>query len=322
MSCFKLDTLENLEPKLTGLSKNSTSKKVRIVDFLTTKKGGENHYPFGMLMPNRNEGSSYRYGMNGMERDNEISGKGNSLTTPFRMYNPRLGRWMSTAPVTHPQYSPYSAFDNNPIYSSDPSGADSDTDPPASEVKPVKGDKKHTDGAGGRTLFLPEKAKLWGYVSDRKNKDGETYASKGDISSFEVKGSKYSAKFNEHNNFMGNQNSSGQYYQFRFQYGGKSYKANSLQTLIGRDDEYNHIGAFPDIRELTESDLERVIDHAAWIFYDANSKSFLEFTVKNESVGGMLDYEHSAYDILGIEKQMLIMIDGTVYNANEAGNFL
>ncbi len=82
-------------------------------------------YPFGMVMPGRNGGGDYRYGMNGMEQDDEVSGKGNSLTTPFRMYNPRLGRWMSTDPVTHPQFSPYSAFDNNPIYWSDPSGADS-----------------------------------------------------------------------------------------------------------------------------------------------------------------------------------------------------
>jgi RHS repeat-associated protein len=68
----------------------------------------------------------YRYGFNGMEKDDEISGNGNSLTTPFRMYNPRLGRWMSTDPITHAMYSPYSAFDNNPIYYSDPSEANSE----------------------------------------------------------------------------------------------------------------------------------------------------------------------------------------------------
>ena len=41
-------------------------------------------------------------------------------------YDSRLLRWLSLDPVTHPQFSPYSAFDNNPIYWSDPSGADSD----------------------------------------------------------------------------------------------------------------------------------------------------------------------------------------------------
>jgi RHS repeat-associated protein len=70
------------------------------------------------------QGDDYRYGFNGMEKDNEVKGKGNSYTTQFRQYDSRLGRWLSTDPVTHPQYSPYSAFDNNPVYYADPSGAD------------------------------------------------------------------------------------------------------------------------------------------------------------------------------------------------------
>ena len=65
-----------------------------------------------------------------MEKDDEIKGSGNSYTTEFRQLDPRTGRWWSTDPITHPQYSPYSTFDNNPIYYSDPSGADSEGDPP------------------------------------------------------------------------------------------------------------------------------------------------------------------------------------------------
>ena len=48
----------------------------------------------------------YRYGFNGMERDDEIKGSGNSYTTEFRLLDPRLGRWPSTDPVTHAQFSP------------------------------------------------------------------------------------------------------------------------------------------------------------------------------------------------------------------------
>jgi len=36
-----------------------------------------------------------------------------------------MGRWVVQDPVIHHDYSPYSAFDNNPVYWSDPSGADS-----------------------------------------------------------------------------------------------------------------------------------------------------------------------------------------------------
>ncbi len=81
--------------------------------------------PFGMLMPERSVGSAnYRYLFNGMEVDNEVSGNGNSYTTEFRQYDPRLGRWKSLDPLMHqfPWMSPYVAFDNNPIYYTDPFG--------------------------------------------------------------------------------------------------------------------------------------------------------------------------------------------------------
>ena len=68
---------------------------------------------------------NYRYGFNGIEKDDEIkSGRGNSYSTTFRQYDPRLGRWLSLDPVKHHHYTPYSAFDDNPIYYIDPSGAD------------------------------------------------------------------------------------------------------------------------------------------------------------------------------------------------------
>ncbi|WP_300662073.1 toxin C-terminal domain-containing protein, partial [Fluviicola sp.] len=83
------------------------------------------YYPFGMEMPGRhtNEGA-YRFGYNGMELDNEAKGNGNSYTTEFRQYDPRLGRWLSLDPLMaeFPWMSPYVAFDNNPVYYTDPLG--------------------------------------------------------------------------------------------------------------------------------------------------------------------------------------------------------
>jgi|GEM_PF-6294506 len=83
------------------------------------------YYAFGMLMPNRYEGiDESRHLFNGMEHDGELSGNGNSYTTEFRQYDPRLGRWKSLDPLMmmFPQMSPYVAFDNNPIYYNDPKG--------------------------------------------------------------------------------------------------------------------------------------------------------------------------------------------------------
>lgn len=66
----------------------------------------------------------YSYGFNGMEADDEISGNRNSYDFGARMYNPRLGRWMSMDPLSkkQPSQSPYKAMLNNPIYWIDPDG--------------------------------------------------------------------------------------------------------------------------------------------------------------------------------------------------------
>lgn len=106
------------------------------------------YYPYGMVMPGRNKeyvAGKYRFGYNGMEMDNEVSGNGNSYTTEFRQYDPRLGRWKSLDPLMgmFPSMSPYCAFDNNPIYYTDIYGLSSEGggDPP---VK-MPGDRSFND---------------------------------------------------------------------------------------------------------------------------------------------------------------------------------
>lgn len=84
-----------------------------------------NYYAFGMLQPGRGlTGGGYRYGFNGMEKDDEIKGQGNSYTTLYRQNDPRLGRWMSIDPKAAqlPWQSPYNSMDNNPIIYNDPLG--------------------------------------------------------------------------------------------------------------------------------------------------------------------------------------------------------
>ncbi len=47
-------------------------------------------------MPRRSfSSSSYRYGFNGKEKDDEVKGEGNSLDFGARMYDSRLGRFLS-----------------------------------------------------------------------------------------------------------------------------------------------------------------------------------------------------------------------------------
>jgi len=55
---------------------------------------------FGQLMPGRSFSSGdYRYGFNGKEKDSEVSGEGNSYDYGFRIYNPRLGKFLSVDPL-------------------------------------------------------------------------------------------------------------------------------------------------------------------------------------------------------------------------------
>jgi RHS repeat-associated protein len=85
------------------------------------------YYAFGMLQSGRHGSATselYRYLFQSMETDRGISGEGNSYTTEFRQYDPRLGRWKSLDPLMskYPMMSPYVAFNNNPVFFIDPLG--------------------------------------------------------------------------------------------------------------------------------------------------------------------------------------------------------
>lgn len=79
--------------------------------------------PFGAVQPGRFlEGDAYRFGFGGFERDDELKGRGASYYAEARLYDPRLGRWLSADPIQPAQRSPYAAFGNNPLRFGDPRG--------------------------------------------------------------------------------------------------------------------------------------------------------------------------------------------------------
>ncbi|PUZ29352.1 hypothetical protein DCC81_07815 [Chitinophaga parva] len=77
------------------------------------------YYPFGLLMPERSFSSAnkYRYGFNGKENDNEIKGEGNQQDYGMRIYDPRVGRFLSLDPLSaqYPGLTPYQFSSNRPI---------------------------------------------------------------------------------------------------------------------------------------------------------------------------------------------------------------
>jgi RHS repeat-associated protein len=88
----------------------------------------QDYYPFGMLQPGRSylspNGDKYRYGFNGKENDNEVEGEGNQQDYGMRIYDPRLGRFLSVDPITrqYPQLTPYQYASNTPIQAVDLDG--------------------------------------------------------------------------------------------------------------------------------------------------------------------------------------------------------
>lgn len=76
-------------------------------------------------MPGRSFSTpSYRYGFNGKEKDDEAQGSGNQYDYGFRIYNPRLARFLSVDPLTksYPMLTPYQFASNSPILNLDLDG--------------------------------------------------------------------------------------------------------------------------------------------------------------------------------------------------------
>src|SRR5437660_827086 len=63
---------------------------------------------------------------NGKEKDDEVKGSGNSLDFGARIYDSRLGRWLSLDPLQrkHAAMGPYIYSGNSPIAFLDPDGKD------------------------------------------------------------------------------------------------------------------------------------------------------------------------------------------------------
>ena len=68
----------------------------------------------------------YRYGFNGKENDNEVKGNGNQQDYGLRIYDPRLGRFLSVDPLekNYSWNSTYAFSENDPINFIDWDGAE------------------------------------------------------------------------------------------------------------------------------------------------------------------------------------------------------
>ncbi|WP_062053196.1 RHS repeat-associated core domain-containing protein [Aquimarina longa] len=90
----------------------------------------KNYYPFGLkhegynsAVSSHGNSTAQKFGYNGIEHEQAL---GLDLyEMPLRQYDPAIGRWTAIDPITHHSMSTYTAFDNNPVFWADPSGANS-----------------------------------------------------------------------------------------------------------------------------------------------------------------------------------------------------
>ncbi|WP_343307727.1 RHS repeat-associated core domain-containing protein [Chitinophaga niabensis] len=93
----------------------------------------QDYYPFGMPMEGRygliagtgpGMKSGYRYGFNGKENDNEVKGEGSQQDYGMRIYDAKVGRFLSVDPITkmYPELTPYQFASNTPIMAIDIDG--------------------------------------------------------------------------------------------------------------------------------------------------------------------------------------------------------
>ena len=85
-------------------------------------------FTFGIVIPGRNWKTAttegYGFGFKGKLKENDISGYGNVYDFGFRIYNPRIGSWLSidTMQTTYAGLWPFTFGLNKPIRASDPFG--------------------------------------------------------------------------------------------------------------------------------------------------------------------------------------------------------
>lgn len=109
------NVLAVISDKKTGVDTDNNG----VVDYYEAEVlSATDYYSFGMKMPGRQWGlKGYRFGFNGKENDNEPKGEGNQIDFGNRIYDARIGRFLSVDRLASemPGLSTYGFAANNPI---------------------------------------------------------------------------------------------------------------------------------------------------------------------------------------------------------------
>jgi len=112
----------------------------------------QGYEPFGSLLPGRNySASSYRFGFQGQEKDNELFGaEGTALSFEYRVHDARLGRFLSIDPLafSFPWNSPYAFSENRVLDMVELEGLEAAPTEDKAQSLPEPGETR-PDGQGG-----------------------------------------------------------------------------------------------------------------------------------------------------------------------------
>ncbi len=142
-----------------------------VIDAATEIIDEKNYYPFGLTHKGYNNirsplgnGVAGKFGYNGIELE---EGLGLELyEMDLRQYDPAIARFTSIDPVTHHSMSPYVAFDSNPVFWADPSGANAAC-PTCGEAKDVFGRNRYDEN----NMYIPPHER--GNKSNSSAKNGD-----------------------------------------------------------------------------------------------------------------------------------------------------
>ena len=124
------DHLGNVRAVVSDM-KHATWSGTAFEDYHAEVESRADYYAFGSLMPGRHapgngvDNGGYRFGFNGKEKDDEVhNAPGTSVDFGARMYDSRVGRWLSVDPEAkrYASVSAYISFLNDPIMYIDPTG--------------------------------------------------------------------------------------------------------------------------------------------------------------------------------------------------------
>lgn len=122
------NVLTTISDKKTGISSGGIGAAIDYYE--PDMVSASDYYPFGMVsrVATATTGKNYRFGFNGKENDSDVKGWANQQDYGMRIYDNRLGRFLSVDPITkdYPELTPYQYASNRPVTSIDIDGLEAE----------------------------------------------------------------------------------------------------------------------------------------------------------------------------------------------------